>query len=264
MTPTRLRLVDGAIEGAERGKALTQRLLAFARQQDLRPATVDAPKLLRGTIEMLARSIGPSVEIRSEIAPDLWPVRVDANQLELALLNLGLNARDAMPDGGTITLSARNETIGAGTGEPLVPGDYVCLTVADTGVGMDQATLARCHRPVLHHQRRRQGHRPRPVDGRRHGGPVGRLAAAVELPGRRHDGRAAAAVRRGSVGDPRRGRRPNASLDPLPDPAGRRRCAGLQHHREHAGRSRPSGERGPVGQEGARDPAVPGPRSIWC
>ena len=148
-TPTRLRLVDGAIEGAERGKALTQRLLAFARQQDLRPATVDAPKLLRGTIEMLARSIGPSVEIRSDIAPDLWPVRVDANQLELALLNLGLNARDAMPDGGTITLSARNETIGAGTGEPLVPGDYVCLTVADTGVGMDQATLARSTDPFF-------------------------------------------------------------------------------------------------------------------
>jgi len=144
-----LRLVHGAIEGAERGKSLTQRLLAFARQQDLRPATVDAPKLIRGTIEMLARSIGPSVEIRSDIAPDLWPVRVDANHLELALLNLGVNARDAMPDGGAITLSARNETIGPGTSEPLPPGDYVCLTVADTGVGMDQATLARATDPFF-------------------------------------------------------------------------------------------------------------------
>jgi signal transduction histidine kinase len=144
-----LRLVGGAIEGAERGKALTQRLLAFARQQDLRPATVDAPMLIRGTIEMLARSIGPSVEIRSDIAPDLWPVRVDANHLELALLNLGVNARDAMPDGGTITLSARNETVGPGTRAPLAPGDYVCLTVADTGVGMDQATLARATDPFF-------------------------------------------------------------------------------------------------------------------
>ena len=144
-----LRLIGGAIEGAERGKALTQRLLAFARQQDLRPATVDAPKLIRGTIELLARSIGPSVEIRSDIASDLWPVRVDANHLELALLNLGVNARDAMPDGGTITLSARNETIGPGTSEPLAPGDYVCLTVADTGVGMDQATLARATDPFF-------------------------------------------------------------------------------------------------------------------
>jgi signal transduction histidine kinase len=144
-----LRLVGGAIEGAERGKALTQRLLAFARQQDLHPATVDAPNLIRGTIEMLARSIGPSVEIRSDIAADLWPVRVDANHLELALLNLGVNARDAMPDGGTITLSARNETIEPGTGQPLSPGDYVCLTVADTGVGMDQATLARATDPFF-------------------------------------------------------------------------------------------------------------------
>jgi signal transduction histidine kinase len=144
-----LRLVGGAIEGAERGKALTQRLLAFARQQDLRPAPVDAPKLIRGTIEMLARSIGPSIEIRSEIASDLWPVRVDANHLELALLNLGVNARDAMPDGGTITLSARNETIAAGAGDALAPGDYVCLIVADTGVGMDRATLARATDPFF-------------------------------------------------------------------------------------------------------------------
>jgi signal transduction histidine kinase len=144
-----LRLIGGAIEGAERGKALTQRLLAFARQQDLRPATVDAPKLILGTIEMLARSIGPSVEIRSDIPSDLWPVRVDANHLELALLNLGVNARDAMPDGGTIMLSARNETVGTGTHEALAPGDYVCLTVADTGVGMDQATLARATDPFF-------------------------------------------------------------------------------------------------------------------
>jgi signal transduction histidine kinase len=144
-----LGLVDGAIEGAERGKALTQRLLAFARQQDLRPATVDAPKLLRGTIEMLARSIGPSIEIRTDIAEDLWPVQVDANQLELALLNLGLNARDAMPDGGTLTLSARNETIETEAGDTLAPGNYVCLTVADTGVGMDPATLARATDPFF-------------------------------------------------------------------------------------------------------------------
>jgi signal transduction histidine kinase/CheY-like chemotaxis protein len=147
--PDAVRLVDGAIEGAERGKALTQRLLAFARQQDLRPVTVDVPELLRGTIEMLARSIGPSIEIRTDIAQDLWPVRVDANQLELALLNLGVNARDAMPDGGRVTLSARNETIEVGAGDTLAPGDYVCLTVADTGIGMDPATLSRATDPFF-------------------------------------------------------------------------------------------------------------------
>ena len=144
-----LRLIDGAIEGAERGKSLTQRLLAFARQQDLRPVAVDAPKLLRGTIRCWPARSARSIEIRSDIVPDLWPVRVDANQLELALINLGVNARDAMPDGGTITLSARNETIAAAAGEPLAPGDYVCLTVADTGVGMDQATLTRATDPFF-------------------------------------------------------------------------------------------------------------------
>jgi signal transduction histidine kinase len=144
-----LRLVDGATEGAQRGKALTQRLLAFARQQDLRPVTVDAATLLRNTIEMLARAIGPGIEIRSEIAAELWPVRVDPNQLELALFNLGLNARDAMPDGGTLTVSACNETIAAGAVGPLAAGDYVCLTLADSGVGMDQATLARATDPFF-------------------------------------------------------------------------------------------------------------------
>jgi signal transduction histidine kinase len=160
-----LRLIDAAVEGAERGKALTQRLLAFARQQDLKPVAVDAAKLIRGATEMLTRSIGPRVEIRIDLAPNLWRVRVDANQLELALLNLALNARDAMPDGGRLTLSARNETIeepaGALPGDPLVagdplvprsplvPGDYVCLAVADTGTGMDQATLARATDPFF-------------------------------------------------------------------------------------------------------------------
>jgi signal transduction histidine kinase len=144
-----MHLVDGAVEGAERGKALTQRLLAFARQQDLKPAAVDAALLIRDTIEMLARSIGPLVEFRTDIARDLWPAHADANQLELALINLALNARDAMPDGGTITLSARNETIEAAAGEPLPPGDYVCLAIADTGVGMDQTVLARATDPFF-------------------------------------------------------------------------------------------------------------------
>ena len=217
-----LRLIGGAIEGAERGKALTQRLLAFARQQDLRPATVDTPKLIRGTIELLARSIGPSVEIRSDIASDLWPVRVDANHLELALLNLGVNARDAMPDGGTITLSARNETVDPGRASRW----HRRLRLPDRRRHWRRHRSGDArprHRPVLHDQRRRQGHRPRPVDGRRHGGAVGRLAEAVELPGRRHHGRAAAAVRRGPARDPRRRRRPRGSVDPLQDPAGRRR-----------------------------------------
>jgi signal transduction histidine kinase/CheY-like chemotaxis protein len=144
-----LRLIDGAIEGAERGAALTQRLLAFARQQDLHPAAVDAAQLICGMIEMLRRSIGPLIEIETAFAENLWTAHVDANQLELALLNLVVNARDAMPDGGRLTLGARNETIAARAEGTLAAGDYVCLTVADTGAGMDDATLARATEPFF-------------------------------------------------------------------------------------------------------------------
>ena len=144
-----LRLIDGAIDGAERGASLTQRLLAFARQQDLHPAAVDVAELVRGMIEMLRRSIGPLIQIDTAFAADLWTAHVDANQLELALLNLVVNARDAMPDGGRLTLSARNATIAAAAGDALAAGDYVCLAVADTGAGMDDATLARATEPFF-------------------------------------------------------------------------------------------------------------------
>ncbi|MGH6896086.1 MAG: ATP-binding protein [Geminicoccaceae bacterium] len=144
-----VRLIDGAIEGAERGAALTQRLLAFAREQDLRPAAVDAAELIRGIIEMLRRSIGPQIEIEMAFAADLWPAHVDANQLELALLNLVVNARDAMPEGGRLMLCARHQTIGGQAHGGLPAGDYVCLAVADTGAGMDEATLARATEPFF-------------------------------------------------------------------------------------------------------------------
>ena len=143
------RLIDGAIEGAERGASLTQRLLAFARQQDLHPAAVDAAELIRGIIEMLRRSIGPLIQVETAFAADLWTAHVDANQLELALLNLVVNARDAMPDGGRLTLSAYNATIAEAADDALGAGDYVCLAVADTGAGMDDATLARATEPFF-------------------------------------------------------------------------------------------------------------------
>ena len=92
-----LRLIDGAIQGAERGASLTKRMLAFARRQELKPEAVDIGKLVDSMIEMLRRSVGPTIEITTEFEPDLAPTRVDPNQLELALLNLAVNARDAMP-----------------------------------------------------------------------------------------------------------------------------------------------------------------------
>jgi signal transduction histidine kinase/CheY-like chemotaxis protein len=147
--PGALRLIEGAIEGAERGASLTQRLLAFARQQDLHPAAVDVAELIFGMLEMMRRSIGPLIEIDTDFAVDLWSAHVDANQLELALLNLVVNARDAMPEGGRLTLSAQNATVVAAAADALQAGDYVCLAVADTGSGMDGATLARATEPFF-------------------------------------------------------------------------------------------------------------------
>jgi signal transduction histidine kinase len=147
--PAAVRLVEGAIEGAERGVSLTQRLLAFARQQDLRPRAVDAAELICGMIAMLRGSIGPMIEIETELAADLWPAHVDANQLELALLNLALNGRDAMPEGGRLRFGARNATIAGNAHDGLAAGDYVCLTVTDDGTGMDEATLARATDPFF-------------------------------------------------------------------------------------------------------------------
>jgi signal transduction histidine kinase len=142
------RLVDGAIRSAERGAALTKRLLAFARRQELRPEAVDAPRLIKGMAEMLQRSLGPAIEINMEFVPDLVPLRVDPNQLELAVLNLALNGRDAMPQGGRLTIAARRETIEIGR-QDLRPGDYICLAVSDTGSGMDEATLKRAAEPFF-------------------------------------------------------------------------------------------------------------------
>jgi NO-binding membrane sensor protein with MHYT domain/nitrogen-specific signal transduction histidine kinase/ActR/RegA family two-component response regulator len=137
-----LRLVDNAQEGARRGAALTQRLLAFARRQPLNPAAVDLPVLVRGMTDLLTRSIGPSLRIETRFPLKLPPALVDANQLELALLNLAVNARDAMPEGGVITIAARESDDGAA-------GHYVCLSLSDTGQGMDEATLARAQEPFF-------------------------------------------------------------------------------------------------------------------
>ena len=143
------RLIDGAIQGAERGATLTKRMLAFARRQELKPETVDIPNLVDSMVEMLRRSLGPGVQITTEFEADLPPTRVDPNQLELALLNLGLNARDAMPLGGKLTISAHRERVAAGDVPGLYPGEYVCITERDTGEGMDEVTLNRATEPFF-------------------------------------------------------------------------------------------------------------------
>jgi signal transduction histidine kinase/ActR/RegA family two-component response regulator len=145
-----LRLLDNALSATDRGVALTQRLLAFARRQDLRPERVDVRDLVAGMKDLLARTLGPGVHLRNQMPRKLPEVLIDANQLELALLNLCVNSRDAMPDGGTITISAG--AVAAKTADApsdLKAGDYVRITVIDTGSGMDADVLAHAAEPFF-------------------------------------------------------------------------------------------------------------------
>lgn len=146
--PKITRLIDSAIQGAQRGATLTQRMLAFARRQDLKPQPVDLPDLVKGMADLLQRSIGPMIRIETRFPLGLPHARVDANQLELALLNLVVNARDAMPEGGVITVAAQERTVDLNDGS-LAPGQYVCFSVTDTSQGMDEATLTRAMEPFF-------------------------------------------------------------------------------------------------------------------
>jgi len=147
--PRLLLLLDNATQAAQRGVSLTQRMLAFARRQELKPENVDVPTLVRGMMELLRHALGPAVAIETELPFSLDRVRLDPHQLEVALLNLAVNARDAMPQGGRLTIAARLEDIGAGHRSALSAGRYVAISVSDTGEGMDEATLARATEPFF-------------------------------------------------------------------------------------------------------------------
>ena len=142
-------LLDNAVQGAQRGASLTRRMLAFARRQELKTEPLELPTLVRGMTGLLERSIGPGVRISSRFPPNLPLVLTDANQLEAALMNLVVNARDAMPDGGQITIGAREERLGPDNALALPPGLYACLSVSDTGIGMDEGTLAHAIEPFF-------------------------------------------------------------------------------------------------------------------
>jgi PAS domain S-box-containing protein len=141
------RLVDGALQGAERGASLTQRLLAFARQQDLRAVPIDLRALIQGMSNLLERSLGPRISLRLDLPEGLPPARIDANQLELAILNLAINARDAMPDGGTIEIKVSEHQ--AKKDPALQPGTYLKVSVIDTGSGMTPDILKRAIEPFF-------------------------------------------------------------------------------------------------------------------
>ncbi len=142
-------LLDNAMKGTKRGISLTQRMLAFARRQELKLEAVDLVALVGGMRDLLERSAGPGVRVDAQFPPQLPCVRSDANQLETALLNLALNARDAMPGGGTVGISAYEARVDLGHPTALSPGPYICLSVSDTGQGMDETTLAHVTEPFF-------------------------------------------------------------------------------------------------------------------
>jgi PAS domain S-box-containing protein len=145
--PRRAAVLEGMERAGDTARELTGRLLAFARQQPLSPETFSLNARLLGMSAMLRQTLGSTVRVETDLAPDLWPVHADPGQLELAVLNLAVNARDAMPEGGRLVLSTRNETLPASADH--FAGDYVCLDVRDTGIGMAPAVMARALEPFF-------------------------------------------------------------------------------------------------------------------
>ncbi len=143
------RLINNAIQGAQRGAALTQRMLAFARRQELKHEPVDLPALVHGMEDLLLRSVDPSIRIDIDFPATLAPIETDPAQLETALLNLVVNARDAMANGGVITITAAQMPTVGDDRIGLARGNYVCLSVSDTGEGLDPETAARATEPFF-------------------------------------------------------------------------------------------------------------------
>lgn len=143
------RLIGGALQSAERAKMLVQRLLAFARRQPLQPTAVDLIRLIGNMAELIGPTLGPTITVRLDIAADIPAARTDAHQLEMALLNLAVNARDAMPDGGELVICVRERHVLDGQIAGINAGHYVCLGVTDTGTGMDEETQRRAVEPFF-------------------------------------------------------------------------------------------------------------------
>ena len=147
--------VETALASTTSAASLTHRLLAFARRQTLDPKAIAVKELVGGMVDLFRRTLGPSIQLESRLAGELWPPLCDPNQLENALLNVVINARDAMPDGGLLVIEAANDTIADRRGAPrdsspgLPPGDYALLRVTDTGTGMTPEVLTRAFDPFF-------------------------------------------------------------------------------------------------------------------
>jgi CheY-like chemotaxis protein len=144
--------LDDALWSARRGGELTRRLLAFARKQPLKPEVIDLNDVVRGMTELLRRTLGTNVRIDELLAPGLWPAVADRGELERAVVNLAVNARDAMQGAGTLTLETRNALLDedyAEQFEEVTPGEYVLLAITDTGTGMAAETMQRVFEPFF-------------------------------------------------------------------------------------------------------------------
>jgi signal transduction histidine kinase len=148
-TPAILPRLQSALQAAERGVALIERLLAFARKQRLDPRSVDLSRLITGIEDLLRRTLGDRIRFVVTAEPDLALARVDANQLELAILNLMINGRDAMPEGGNLRIRLQNRRANCGSPSGLSAGEYVVVSISDSGTGMDEATLTRAFEPFF-------------------------------------------------------------------------------------------------------------------
>ncbi len=146
------RFITAALNSTHRAAALTHRLLAFSRLQSLDPKPADVRKLVSGMSDLLHRSLGESIELETAYAGDLWSALTDSNQLENAILNLAINARDAMPTGGRLTIEVQNTSLDASasvSNDDVVPGDYVVISVSDTGSGMAPDVMAKAFDPFF-------------------------------------------------------------------------------------------------------------------
>ncbi len=150
--PELLKMLENATRGAKRAASLTERLLAFARRKPLEPQPVDANALVSGMFDLLHRTLGDGIVVRTQLDPHIWTLEADPSELEAAILNLAVNSRDAMPDGGELVIETANVEVDKGYGshlEDFAPGAYVIVSVTDTGNGMPQDVLKRVFEPFF-------------------------------------------------------------------------------------------------------------------
>lgn len=253
-------LLQNALEAAQRGANLTQRMLSFARKQRLDPQPCAIPDLLRGMTDLLIHSLGPSVSIETRFPLDLDLGLTDANQLELSIINLATNARDAMPNGGRIVFSASNQRVPADNPHRLAPGNYICLSISDTGSGMDEETLRRAVEPFYTTKGigRGTGLGLSIVDGlaEQLGGRLTLRASRASAPPRTSDTRRPANLGKRPYGqwrDAAGAQRKRAGALVLSSTGGGRRPAGVEQHRGDAGGPRLLGTQGRLRQPGPGD-----------